>query len=121
MLVLAVVLLALSAVFAIGAALASLGVGGRILPGYRFRARGAEAKKWERKLLSTVACFLWSVAVFLSAAGVAVFFLDLKTPLHILILCVLGGFFIIVTVLWAIFLSGGSVKDAAKKAKELSD
>ena len=121
MLVLAIIFLCVSAVFAVLAVIAFAGRGRRILPGYRFRARGKEAVLWERKLLTNVAYLLWTVAVFFSAAGVTVYFLDLKNTLHIAILCVLGAVFAAVAVIWIKYLASGVLKDAAMKAKELSE
>ncbi|MBP5307835.1 MAG: hypothetical protein J6Z34_01730 [Clostridia bacterium] len=121
MLAFSVVILSVSALFAVIAVLASLGFGGRMLPGYNFHARGKEAVKWERKLLANVAYLLWSFSVVLASVGVAAFFLDLKQSFHVVILCVLGAVFVIVGIIWALYLSGGILKTAAKNAKELSE
>ena len=74
MLELAITLIIISGVIALVACVPALGFGGRILPGYAFKARGDEAVKNERYALRTVASVLYTAAVFVCAAGVLAYF-----------------------------------------------
>lgn len=115
MLQVAVVLIVLSGVIAILAGVFSLGFGGRILPGYTFKAKGCDAVKEEKYALRTVGYLLYNLAVFVCATGVLVYFKNTVA------FCVLGGLFIIAVVFWALYFRTGKFASALKKAKELTE
>lgn len=115
MLKLAIALLIVSAAVALIAIVPALGIGGRILPGYFFRARGSEAVKCEKKLLRIFACLLWTVSVFIAAAGVIAYFIDMR------LILIASGMFIVVAVLWTVYFIKGDFKKLAEKAKKLSE
>ena len=115
MLELAITLIIISGVIALVACVPALGFGGRILPGYAFKARGDEAVKNERYTLRTVASVLYTAAVFVCAAGVLAYFKN------VVALCVLGGIFVVVVVFWVLYFRTGKFKAALKAAKELTE
>ena len=77
----ALALIIASAVVALIALIPALGFGGKILPGYCFKAKGKPARKQELYLLRTVALLIYTVAILLSAYGVVVYFYDAKLML----------------------------------------
>jgi len=115
MLDVALALIISSAVFALIATVPALGFGGKILPGYAFKAKGEEARKSELFVLRSVALLIYSFAIFLSAYGVVAYFYD-TTLLWILI-----GANLLVVAFWVWFFLSGKMKKAIKTAKELSE
>lgn len=114
-LIIAIALFVAAAVFVVLAVCAAFKIGTRVLPGYRFKAKGKEAAFWEAKLMRTVARLLWTCAVLSAFVGVLVFFAEWK-------LIILGVIAIAAVVaIWADSIAKGNLREAARKAKELSE
>lgn len=112
----ALALIITSAVVAAVAILPALGIGGRLIPGYAFRARGEEARSHELFLLRRIAMMLYSLAVLLSGTGVIVYF-GKESPIAVAVFCAAAA---LTVAFWVFYVLSGRLQNAAKAAKELS-
>ncbi|MBR2969361.1 MAG: hypothetical protein IKC36_05910 [Clostridia bacterium] len=113
----ALALIIASAVVALIALVPALGFGGRLVPGYAFKAKGKKAREQELFLLRRIAMMIYSLAVLLSGAGVTVYFGKDSRELVIIYCCLAAA----IIAFWAVYILIGKLKKAAVAAKELSE
>ncbi len=115
MIELALTLIIIGGCLALLSVIPALGIGSRLIPGYAFHAKGNEARSYEKALLTRISLIIMSVAIFVSAFGVASFFVDWRvfTALGACLLLVGGG--------WTYYICRGGLKRLAQKAKQLSE
>ena len=115
MLTVTVSLLILSGIIAAASVLVWFGLGRKFIPGYRFRASGKEAIRWEKKFLSYVAALIWSAAITVALAGIVIYFAEWR------VILISSVFAAAVVAFWIIIIAKGDMRAAARKAKEFSE
>jgi len=118
-----VILICLSALIALFAIIPTFGfgLGGLYVPGYAFKARGEQAKKYERYVLTKFALFLYTVATLVAAFGVCVHFVDNAAPDTVTGMIICMAVSVVILAAWGAYFYFGNYKDAVRKAKELSE